>query len=329
MKNRDNGISTLQYSFFNSDRKEHEVITPEEARGVLDFHIEKVPVSRPVGNKFETVPGQFCLVRKDDDKDPGVVIGLGGVGDQFEVAAQPTQVLDFFVDNIMPQVPQLKIETVASVYDGATTFVNFHYGDGYGFKNDSSPQFTNILFMNPLTRGRLCLLSHTVRVICQNTLRMARQTGTGFTINHTRNGSFYVKAALEAIEVQLKQAAALKELSIKLDSMLITSKNIAHILDTIYPVKKTKKGEESTRMLNIRNDVLAQFETDKTFKAKTAWAFLNAMTYKQEHPKMTPGRDPMRIGTDNLFGGRAETKAQMLAAVAKEMGIKTKQLVVA
>ena len=326
MKNRDNGISTLQYSCFNADGQEHEVITAEQARGVLDFHIEKVPVSRPVGNGFQTVPGQYCLVRKDSDKDPGVVIGLGGVGDQFEVAAQPTQVLDFFLEHIIPEVPELKIETVASVFDGATTFVNFHYGDGYEYKNDASPQYTNILFMNPLTRGRLCLLSHTVRVVCQNTLRWARQTGTGFTINHTRNGEFYVKAALEAIGIQLKQAKALKELSIKLDSMLITQKNIAKILDTIYPVKKTKKGEDSTRMVNIRNDVLAQFETDQSFKAKTAWAFLNAMTYKQEHHKMTANRDPMRIGTDNLFGGRAEAKAQMLATVAKEMGLKTKQL---
>lgn len=247
-------------------------------------------------------------------------------GEQFEVAAQPTQVLDFFLEHIIPEVPRLSIETVASVFDGATTFVNFHYGDGYGFKNDSSPQFTNILFMNPLTRGRLCLLSHTVRVICQNTLRWARQTGTGFTINHTRNGNFYVKAALDAIGIQIKKAAALKELSIKLDNTYITAKNIAHILDEIYPVKKTKKGEDSTRMINIRNDVLAQFETDKSFKAKTAWAFLNAMTFKQEHPKMTANRDPMRIGTDNLFGARAETKAQMLNAVVKEMGIKTKQL---
>lgn len=325
-KNRDNSISVFQHSYFNKDGKQHDAITPEQARGILDFTIEKVPVSRQVGNRWEKVPGQYCLVRKDNDNDPGVSIGLGCVGDQFEVAAQPTQVLDFFLEHIIPEVPQLSIETVASVFDGATTFVNFHYGDSYGFKNDSSPQFTNILFMNPLTRGRLCLLSHTVRVICQNTLRLARQTGTGFTINHTRNGSFYVKAALDAISIQIKKAAALKELSIKLDNTLITSKNIANILDEIYPVKKTKKGEDSTRMINIRNDVLAQFETDKSFKAKTAWAFLNAMTYKQEHPKMTANRDPMRIGTDNLFGARAEAKSQMLNAVVKEMGIKTKQL---
>lgn len=325
-KNRDNSISVFQHSYFNSDGKQHDTITAEQARGILDFTVVKEPVSRFNGTGYEKVPGQYCLVRKDNDNDGGCVVGLGCVGEQFEVAAQPTQVLDFFLEHIMPEVPELKIETVASVFDGATTFVNFHYGDEYGFTNDSSPHFTNILFMNPLTRGRLCLLSHTVRVICQNTLRWARQTGTGFTINHTRNGSFYVKAALEAIGIQIKKAAALKQLSIKLDKMLITSKNIASILDEIYPVKKTKNGEDSTRMVNIRNDVLAQFESDSTFKAKTAWAFLNAMTYKQEHPKMTANRDPLRIGTDNLFGTRAEAKAQMLNAVVKEMGIKTKEL---
>jgi len=323
---RDNGISTLAASCFNKDGMVHETITPEQAHEVLAFTIEKVPVSRPYGDGFQKVPGQYCLVRKDSADDEGVVVGVSGVGEQFDVAAQPSQVLDFFLENIMPAVPSLKIETVASVFDGATSFVNFHYGDGYEFKNDSSPQYTNILFMNPLTRGRLCLLSHTVRVVCQNTLRMARQTGTGFTVNHSSRAGFYVQAALQAIQVQLQEAEIVKQLSIKLDDVLITSKNVQNIMDRVYPVKKTAKGEDSTRMLNIRNEVMEQFETDKTFRAKTAWAFLNAMTYKQEHPKMTAKRDPMAIGADNLFGTRAETKAKMLAAVLDEVGVKANQL---
>lgn len=324
--NRDNGISTLTHSYFNSDRQEHDVITPEQAHKILDFQIEKVPVSRPISGGFERVPDQYCLVRKDNEEDEGVVVGLGCVGDQFEVGVQPSEVLDFFLENIMPEVPELKIETVASVHNGATTFVNFHYGDGYEFANDSSPQFTNILFINPLTRGRLSLLSHTVRVICQNTLRMARRTGTGFLVSHSTRAEFYVRAALKAIALQIKHASELKEVSIKLDSMMITEKNIKTILDKIYPVKKNSDGDESTRMLNIRNDVMVQFESDDTFKAKTAWAFLNAMTYKQEHPKMTEKRDPMNIGADNLFGTRAENKAKMLSAVLDTMGIQTPTL---
>ena len=312
---RDNGISTLQHSYFNADGEEHAEITPEQAHDILSFKIEKVPVCRQVADGYTKVPGQYCLVRRDNDDDDGVVVGVSGVGEQFDVAAQPRAVLDFFMDNIMPVIPNLKIETVASVYDGATSFVNFHYGDAYSFKNDDSPQFTNILFMNPLTRGRLCLLSHTVRVVCQNTLRLARNTGTGFTINHTSRAGFYVQAALDAIKVQLEEADRLRQLSVKLDNMLVTQKNVKTILDKVFPVKKTKKGEDSTRMLNIRNDVVEQFETDKSFKAKTAWAFLNAMTYKQEHPKMTARRQPMAIGADNLFGTRAETKARMLDAV--------------
>jgi len=326
MTTRDNGISTLQHSYFNADGEKHDEITPEQAHEILDFEIVKSPVYRSTAGGYSQVPAQYCLVRRDSEDDDGVVVGVSGVGEQFDVAAQPADVLDFFLNEIMPEVPSLKIETVASVFDGATSFVNFHYGDGYEFKNDSSPQYTNILFMNPLTRGRLCLLSHTVRVICQNTLRMAAKTGTGFTINHTSRGRFYVEAALQAIKVQLAEAEQLKQLSIKLDSMLVTSKNIKSIMDKIYPVKKTKKGVDSTRMLNIRNEVMEQFETDKSFKAKTAWAFLNAMTYKQEHPKMTERRQPMSIGADNLFGTRAETKAKMLAVVLSTMGVKAKQL---
>jgi hypothetical protein len=322
---RDNGISTLRYSCFNKDGEEHQEITQEQAHDVLNFRIEKIPVSRPVAGGFQTVPGQYCLVRKDNADDDGVVVGVSGVGEQFSVAAQPTDVLDFFMEKIVPEVPSLKIETVASVYDGATSFVNFHYGDAYEYKNDVSPQYTNILFMNPLTRGRLCLLSHTIRVVCQNTLRMARNTGTGFTIGHTSRAGFYVNAALEAIKVQLEEADRLRQLSVKLDDIHVTSKNVQSILDRVYPVKKTAKGEDSTRMLNIRKEVVEQFETDPSFKAKTAWAFLNAMTYKQEHPKMTARRQPMAIGADNLFGTRAEAKARMLDAVLDVTGVRKLQ----
>ena len=312
------GISTLQHSFFNSDKEQHDIITPEQAREIFGFKVSKEQSYRFNGTP---IPNQFHLVRRNNDEDDGIVIGSTGVGSEFSVDVQPIDVLNFFLDQIMPEIPQLSLETVASMRDGATTFANLHFGDAYSLPNDESKHYTNILFMNPLTKGCIKLLTHTVRVVCMNTLKMAQDEGTGFTVAHTMNSRFYVEAALDLIKQEIAQASILKELSFKLDSMQITQKNIGAILDKVYPIKQNKKGEDSTRDINLRKAVMEQFEKDGTFRLRTAWAFLNAMTFGVQHQKETQKRNFRDMEFDNLVGSRASLKSRMLGAVVNEMGL--------
>ena len=318
--NRDRGISTLKGSFFNTDGNSHEIITNDEAKNIFDFVISKEQSHRPNGTP---IAGQYHLVRKDNPADEGIVVGSHGVGSQFDVEVQPSQVMDFFLENIMPEVPNLKIETVASIKGGALTFANFHYGNSYSLKNDDSPQYTNFLFVNPLTTGRLQILSHSVRVVCCNTLTQASKCGTGFNISHTQRAKFYVNMALDALKTQLAEANRLKEIIVKLDNIKCMSKNIDKILDMVYPVKKTAKADDvlTGQAKKAREDAKLRFESDQSFKEKTAWAFLNAMTFPLEHAKVTAKRTPIAIASDNLFGNRATKKSQMLSAVMEEFGL--------
>ena len=318
--NRDRGISTLEGSFFNTDNQPHDIITNDEATEVFNFVVSKEQSFRGNGS---AIPGQYHLVRRDNPGDEGIVIGAHGVGSQFDVEVQPSEVMQFFLNNIMPEVPDLKIETVASIKGGALTFANFHYGDSYSLKHDASPQYTNFLFVNPLTTGKLQILSHAVRVVCCNTLAQASKTGNGFHISHTQKAKFYVNMALDALKHQLVEASKLKEIIVKLDDIPCMTGNIDRILDAVYPVKKTAKADDALtgQARRARDEAKARFETDESFTEKTAWAFLNAMTFPLEHAKATDKRTPISIASDNLFGNRATKKSQMLAAVMNEFGL--------
>lgn len=311
------GISINSSSAFNTDNVERTSISNEEALKVFDFKIEKEQDFRPNGTPIKD---HYHLIRRDNPAHEGVVIG-NGVGREFNVDSQPIDALRFMIEQILPAVPNLKIETVAATRDGATTFANFQFGTPWKLKNDQSEQITRLMYINPLCQGSIKILSHQLRIACMNTLKRAEQVGTGFKIPHTINSKLYVDAALGAIQKELISAKELEDTIITLDNIKISSQNVADILDGVYPIRKNKKDEDCTRTKNIREAVISRFESDNTFTDKTAWAFLNAMTYGIQHPKMTGKRDLGKIEIENIYGTRADTKAKMLNAVVNALKI--------
>ena len=311
------GISIYDNSAFNTDKIKRESISPEEALKVFDFKVVKEQDFRPNGTP---ITDHYHLVRKFDENDEGVVIGTG-VGKEFNVDSQPIDALRFMINEILPEVPGLKIETVAATRDGATTFANFQFGTPWKLQNDTSEHTTRLMYVNPLCQGSIKILSHELRIACMNTLNRAEKIGTGFKIPHTINSKFYVQAALEAIHKEIKAAKELEDKIIVLDNIKISSKNIEDILNGVYPIKKDKNDEDCTRTVNMRNAVMEQFESDKTFLDKTGWSFLNAMTYNVQHPKMTGKRDANKVEIDNIIGPRATLKAKMLDETLKVLCI--------
>lgn len=314
---RDRGISTIRSSFFNTDKEDRKFITRDEAKSVFDYSVAKEPDFRPNGVE---IPGHFHLIRKDSEDDEGIVIGKTGVGSEFSVGTQPMDVLNFFYDNILPEVPEMQLETIATYENGASSFANFHIGDEYQVPGDSSSNFMNVLYINPLTAGTIKLLSHTIRVVCMNTLAMAQNTGEGFKIPHTINSALYVQCALDSVKNQIIEAQNLKDISFELAAKELNSKTVNKILEKIYPTKK-KDDEVSTRMKNNQLAALKQFESDSSFNKKNAWSFLNALTYGVEHPNLTEKRTGPKVQFDNIFGGRSIQKSRMLTTVMGEVGL--------
>ena len=312
--NYDKGISVLDASQFNYDGNAVNVITDEMAREVMDFSIEKKPCMTEDGI---VIPRMNYLRRSDG----GIIDALCSVGDEFEVTCQPLETLEF-ASSIVHAFDGLRFETVATMYNGGTSFIVLSFGDGYSIHGDESKHYQNIVMVNPCTRGRLHFVSSCVRVICQNTLSMSMKQGEGYRICHTKNGRIMVENALEKIRGHIEAVNLLRQKCDFLASRQISPVAIGNILDKVYPLPVVKEGDSSrslTYATNRREEIVKQFEADDSFTDKTYWSFLSAMTYLQEHPTSKQERvDNVQVAFENIVGNRANRKAEFLDAVYAE-----------
>lgn len=310
--NSDKGVSVLQASQFNYGGSAVEHITDEMAHDIMNFSIEKKPCMTEDGL---VIPRMNYLRRSDG----GIIDALCSVGDEFEVTCQPLETLEF-ASSIVNAFDGLRFETVATMYNGGTSFIVLSFGDGYSIHGDESKHYQNIVMVNPCTRGRLHFVTSTIRVVCQNTLAMSMKQGEGYRICHTKNGRIMVENALEKIRGHIEAGNLLRQKCDFLASKPITVGAVKRILDKVYPLPEKKDGEKTGRALtyatNRRYDVFKQFETDTSFTEKTYWSFLNAMTFLQEHPTSKQERvDDVQVAFENIVGNRANRKAEFLDAV--------------
>lgn len=312
--NYDKGISVLNASQFNYGGSAVDVITEDMARDVMDFTIEKRPCMTEDGL---IIPRMNYLRRSDG----GIIDALCSVGEEFEVTSQPLETLEF-ASGIVKSVDGLRFETVATMYNGGTSFIVLSFGDGYSIHGDESKHYQNIVMVNPCTRGRLHFVTSCVRVVCQNTLQHSMKQGEGYRICHTKNGRIMVENALEKIRTHLEAGNLLRQKCDFLASKQIGTASIGRILDVTHPLPEVKDGEKNrslTRMQNKRDEIIKQFETDSSFTDKSYWAFLSAMTYLQEHPTSKQERvDNVQVAFENIVGSRSDRKADFLDAVYTE-----------
>lgn len=312
--NYDKGVSVLGASQFNYGGSAVDVITPDMAREVMNFSIEKKPCMTEDGM---VIPRMNYLRRSDG----GIIDALCSVGEEFEVTSQPMETLEFAA-GIVDSVHGLRFETVATMYNGGTSFIVLSFGDGYLVRGDESKHYQNIVMVNPCTRGKLHFVTSTIRVVCQNTLQASMKNGDGYRICHTKNGRIMVENALDKIRGHIEAGSELRAKCDFLASRMIGTASANRILDAVYPLPVIKDGENArslTLMQNKRDAVLRQFETDSSFTEKSYWAFLSAMTYLQEHPVSKQERvDNVQVAFENIVGTRANRKADFLDAVYTE-----------
>lgn len=312
--NSDKGVSVLGMSQFNYGGNAVDVITDEMARDVMNFSIEKRPCMTEDGL---IIPRMNYLRRSDG----GIIDALCSVGDEFEVTCQPLETLEF-ASSIVHAFDGLRFETVATMYNGGTSFIVLSFGDGYSIRGDESKHYQNIVMVNPCTRGRLHFVTSCQRVICQNTLQLSMKHGEGYRICHTKNGRIMVENALEKIRGHIEAGNLLRQKCDFLASKQIGSVAIGNILDKVYPLPVVKEGDSSrslTYATNRREEIVKQFETDTSFTDKTYWSFLSAMTYLQEHPTSKQERvDNVQIAFENIVGNRSNRKTEFLDTVYAE-----------
>lgn len=282
----DRGISTIQTSAFNYDGEKHDTISIEEGRDIFDYKINIKPCYTASG---DVVPGINYLenVRGGSSN----IIPSYGVGEGFKVI-DSLQWYDQFTQQIMPEIPDLHLESCFTMYGGGASVFIVNSAGEYSVKGDESPNRTRFLFSNQNTgKGSLTIGLTEVRIVCMNTLALAvrniRNDGNGMFIRHTKNSDCYVKCAISTIEERLRQSAIMRQRIDALARVNVSVSDLTKVLNRIYPIKGEKGSYAFTRTENIRNEVIHQFESGETaqsFTEKNGWCLFNALSFRAYNP---------------------------------------------
>lgn len=318
------GIMELDKGFVQGDATWHGIesykvipdrpITIREALEIADFPLEKRQLSRTV--KGEILPADVWeIVRADFD-----AVLVPSVGDRFEVI-QNHHMVNQISEGLLALYPDLKIESVGTLFNGATFFLNLRVGE-FRIKGDKSNTLTNLMYCNPLGKGSYTACAHTVRVLCNNTKTIAESEGA---VNASLKRFKHTASATGKIEGHLIDMAALK-LGLKKHEILLNSlaeqelntKEIEEFLAKIFPEPK-EDGKAKTIAKNSKEGVLNIFEgvqRETLATPFTKYGLFQAFTDWQDHVATSRNADFASVRFDGLLGTRADKKQKVLDLLA-------------
>lgn len=305
---------------FASDGVLREYIDIEEARTAFDFNIEKHKCFTQDGRE---IGGVMHLRRSDDDG----IIPTRGLGVEF-TPVQHHELFNYVVDEIMPKVPEFKLETVGTLNGGGTGIIMGSFGDKFQIAGDKSPYVNRLFIFNPNGKSSVVMGFTNVRLFCQNQLLAAVSSAgkSGFRVMHTKNAELVLDHAMDEIANQVEVAKALRYREERLAAIPVNDGHLKAILDRLYPLNKYEEGSRGwTRMLNQREAVIEQFTTGKTaqeFDNKSALTLFQSITYPIHNPtRIGKETDIAHITMSNTDGSRANKVSDIFRKVEQLVGV--------
>jgi len=148
----------------------------------------------------------------------------------------------------------------------------------------------------------------TVRVVCQNTLSIARRSSKLIKTRHTGNIPEKLKIVATTLGASAKGIEEFGHLAAHLQSQTVEAKQVDEFWLQLVP-------GEHTRSKNIRAAMQDSFESAPGAQS-TRWGLVNAVTHYVDHVR---GRtqDQTKRAVSALFGGGADLKQTALALAAK------------
>ena len=326
--NNDKCFSTVKHVIgraFNTDGVDRDEIDIDLARSAFDFEIKKHQSCTEDGRPL---PKNWHLRRSDTDD----IIPTRGLGDEFQ-PVQHMQVFDYICNDIMPEVPEMKLETVGTMHGGGTGIIMAKFGDDFKISGDKSPHQSRLFFFNPNGKSSLILGFTNVRLWCQNQLQAAISTATdsaknghGFRIYHTTNADVRVDNAIESIYAQVGAVKALQRRQERLAQIEAKEEHLMHILNKFFPINRFEEGTRGyTRMLNQREEVMKQWidgETSQSFDGNSFSKLFNCFTYPVYNPSRVGDKtDIAQITYSGTVGSRADRVMRIFDAVEQEAGV--------
>lgn len=292
-------------------------VTEEEAKEVLAFETHKAPLYR------KTADGQFLpanaweIVRTKED-----ITLVDHVGRQFDEGGNLGILTDYILP-VMKEFPSLKIESVGTLWSGGTCFVNLKVAE-HQIKGDKSQTVDRVMWYNPMGHGGYKTCAHSIRVVCNNTLRAAgvegKNNGSLITIKHSSSADRRIGVAFKQIAQHFLELESQKELLLKLTGVPMNSERIKAFMEEFIPIPANAEDRAVTMRTNNRDEIMHQFESDQALDLQihaSGYAMLQAVTYVLDHEKSGKKNDVAAIVWDGIIGGRSDKKLNALNILNK------------
>ena len=227
---------------------------------------------------YQQIDDKVVLFRSDNKKP------LGVVSRSYHVV-QPAKVLEFFRD--WADQGGLTIESAGVLFGGKRYFATAKLADGVDLGGKHKDKVVPYALLSTSADGSLATECRwtTVRVVCNNTLQMARNSAACHRTTH--RSKFQPNEARKSVEAANAEFGAFMEMARDLSMIKVNAEKAQDL--TLRLFRQGKKDEDAIRASAGYNRVLGLFGGDGKGSTldtawETGWGWLNAVTeYADQH----------------------------------------------
>ena len=209
---------------------------------------------------------------------------LGVVGSQY-TPTQPSELMSNFIDCLDSNNVDLDKLSYSELKGGSKVLFASPYKT-ISFKNIRGIQDESIISINlqtgydGLTKTSLYLSMY--RLICSNGMK-ANRTEFTTSFKNTQGNKGRINNICNDVAKSMNMFNDLESMILHLNSVPINQLSIKNFLHELTGINIDKKEEESTRSLNIYNELLHSIDIEFNRAGASAWGLLNGVTYYTNH----------------------------------------------
>ncbi len=243
-------------------------------RATVRYATERLTPDAPL-HTLRSLEDKLVLFRSDTGAP------LGVVSDSYKVV-QPREVLEFFREWALANA--CTIESAGVLFGGKRYFATAKMSDGV-FVGEGDKVVPYVLLSTSAdgslaTEGRIT----TVRVVCNNTLRLASKGASSFRVSHRT--AFKAEECRTVIESAHEEFGTFMDMSRKLASIKVESR-LAEDMTTLLLTTPTRNADAArdsagfTKIMSLFSGLGKGATLDSS--RETAWGWLNSATEYVDH----------------------------------------------
>jgi hypothetical protein len=141
------------------------------------------------------------------------------------------------------------------------------------------------------------IIPSTTRIVCDNQLHLIKKQSRARGVAHLQSFDAKVGSMVNMIQNNIAIVANFRETVERLQGTKFSQDQMLQLLERIFPSKKT---EDSTRLVNKRENIFNLFLKGKGNSGQSRWDALNAFTEFESSSKFTSEKFIRNLTLDNI-----------------------------